>query len=282
MSPYRSLIFSGGGCRCFWQAGFLDVAIPALDLKPEVVGAVSAGAAMACLVFSGRIADGLEAFKQAVGGNPRNAYWSNVFRGEPVFPQARLYRDTMLDLLEEVGIEPLQSGPDIRVVIARTPMALGPRTSLVAAGLLDQAQRLFVRHLHPQLARRAGFRPEIISLRDCRTPWDVAQLILQSSCTPPFTPYYRRLGRPALDGGLIDSVPVETVDGEDGASLVLLTRPHEAREIPDVPGRHYIWPSAPIPVSKWDYTSADKVQATFDLGRRDGERFARESTAVAS
>lgn len=280
MSAYRSLVFSGGGCRCFWQAGFMEIAMPAADLRPEVVGAVSAGAAMACLVFSGRTLEGLAAFKEAVAGNRRNAYWSNAFRGEPIFPQARLYRDTMLDLLEQVGLEPLLAGPDIRIVIARTPTVLGPRVSLVAAGVLDQAQRIFIRHLHPQLARRAGFQPEIISLRECRTPWEVAQLILQSSCTPPFTPYYRRLGRPALDGGLIDSVPVETVDGEFAPTLVLLTRPHDAREIPEVPGRRYIWPSEPIPVSKWDYTSAEKVQATFDLGRRDGERFAREITML--
>jgi predicted acylesterase/phospholipase RssA len=273
---YRSLILSGGGCRCFWQAGFLEAASDALELRPGVVGAVSAGAATACMVFAGRTRAGLDSFKAAVGGNPRNVYWLNLLRGEPMFPQARLYRDTMLALIDDDALGILRRGPDIRVMIARTPAALGPRLSLALAAVIDQAQRLFARQLHPQLARRAGFRSEVVSVRECRTPWDLAQLVLQSSCTPPFTPYYRRHGRPTLDGGLIDSVPVETVDEECGPTLVLLTRPHATSEIPPTSGRHYIWPSAPIPVAKWDYTSAGRVQATFELGLRDGERFARD------
>jgi len=272
---FRSLVLSGGGCRCFWQAGFLDVALPALSEPPRVVGAVSAGAAMACLVFSGRTRDGLDAFKAAVRANPRNAYWRNLASGDPVFPHARLYRDTMLSLLDETGIEPLRDGPEIRVTVAHTPAFLGPRASLLAAATLDQAQRLFARRLHRQYARRAGFRTEVISLRECRTPWQLAELVLQSSCTPPFTPYYRRHGRPILDGGLIDSVPVEVLQPEENPSLVLLTRPHRESEIPAVDGRRYLWPSAPIPVAKWDYTSAERIQQTFDLGRRDGEAFAR-------
>lgn len=272
---YRSLILSGGGCRCFWQAGFLDALLPALPEPPRVVGAVSAGAAMACMIFTGQTRPGLEAFKEAVRRNPRNVYWRNLVSGEPVFPHARLYRDTMLALFDESGLEPLHAGPEIRVTISRTPAALGPRLSLAAAVVLDQAQRLFARRLHRQYARRAGFRTEVISVRECRTPWHLAELVLQSSCTPPFTPYYRRHGRPLLDGGLIDSVPVDLLDESDAPTLVLLTRPHRQSEIPLIEGRHYIWPSATIPVSKWDYTSAEKIQATFDLGLRDGEAFAR-------
>lgn len=279
---YRSLVLSGGGCRCFWQAGFLDVVLPRFTAPPRVVGAVSAGAAMACLVCTGRTREGLEVFKRAVRGNPRNAYWRNLVSGDPVFPHARLYRDTMLALLDETGLEPLHAGPEIRVTVSRPPAALGAGPSLLAAALLDQAQRLFARRLHRQYARRAGFRSEVISVRDCRTPWQVAELVLQSSCTPPFTPYYRRHGRPILDGGLIDSVPVEVLEEGDVPSLVLLTRTHRESEIPRVDGRHYVWPSAPIPVSKWDYTSADRIQATFDLGVRDGERFARGLTAAPS
>lgn len=273
---YRSLILSGGGCRCFWQAGFLEAASAALRLRPEVVGTVSAGAAMACMVFAGRTRAGLDLFKAAVDGNRRNVYWLNLLRGEPMFPQARLYRDTMLALLDDDALATLRRGPDIRVMIARTPATLGPGLSLAAAAVIDQAQRIFARQLHLQLALRAGFRAEVVSVRQCRTPWDLAELVLQSSCTPPFTPYYRRHGRPTLDGGLIDSVPVDTVDEEFAPALVLLTRPHAASEIPPARGRHYIWPSAPIPVAKWDYTSAGRVQETFELGLRDGERFARD------
>ena len=270
---YGSVIFSGGGCRCFWQAGFLEVVSPEIDLRPRAVGAVSAGAAMACMIFAGVTRAGLAAFKEVTARNRRNVYWSNALRGEPMFPHARMYRDTILSLLDASRLEVLRAGPDIRVQLSRTPPSLGPWTALIAAAILDQAQRLFARRLHRGFARRAGFHAETVSVRECRTPAELAELILHSSCTPPFTPYYRRGGRPTLDGGLIDSVPVETVDGEFSPALILLTRPHAPREIPPAPGRHYVWPSREVPVSKWDYTSAAKVQACFDLGRADGERF---------
>ena len=43
--PFEAVVFAGGGCRCFWQAGFWEVAAPALGWQPRVAGAVSAGAA---------------------------------------------------------------------------------------------------------------------------------------------------------------------------------------------------------------------------------------------
>jgi hypothetical protein len=30
-----------------------------------------------------------------------------------------------------------------------------------------------------------------------------------------------------------------------------------------------------VPIAEWDYTRPDLIQATYDLGRRDGEAFAR-------
>lgn len=35
----------------------------------------------------------------------------------------------------------------------------------------------------------------------------------------------------------------------------------------------YACPSAPVPVSPWDFSSPEKIIETFELGRRDGERF---------
>ncbi len=46
--PYDAVVFAGGGCRCFWQAGFWTEAAPALELAPRQVAGVSAGSAFAC------------------------------------------------------------------------------------------------------------------------------------------------------------------------------------------------------------------------------------------
>jgi hypothetical protein len=85
---------------------------------------------------------------------------------------------------------------------------------------------------------------------------------------------YRRGQRPVLDGGLIDSAPLETIPAPPPPTLVLLTRRYAPEAIPRVPGRVYVQPSEPVPVHKWDYTNPERVRATYDLGRRDGERFA--------
>lgn len=62
------------------------------------------------------------------------------------------------------------------------------------------------------------------------------------------------------------------MDGEDGPTLVLLTRP--CARLPALTARVYVQPSAPVPVAAWDYTDPVGIQAAYDLGRRDGEVFA--------
>ena len=108
----------------------------------------------------------------------------------------------------------------------------------------------------------------------CASPQALADLVLASSCTPPFTPLLAQGGRPALDGGLTDNVPVAAVERADRPTLVLLARRYA--RLPPHAGRRYVQPSAPVPVAAWDYTDARGIQAAFDLGRRDGEKFGRD------
>src|SRR5215472_12152634 len=135
---FDAVVFAGGGCRCFWQAGFWEVAAPALGLRPRVVGAVSAGAAMACMVLSGATADGVAYFKQRVAANRRNAYPLNALARRPVFPHPRIYRDTITGTVDASRLEHLRTGPDIRVLIALVPRWLGPRSGYVLGFLAYQ------------------------------------------------------------------------------------------------------------------------------------------------
>jgi hypothetical protein len=79
-------------------------------------------------------------------------------------------------------------------------------------------------------------------------------------------------GAIALDGGLVDNVPVCAIDN-DNTTLVLLTRLYKPESIPQTGSRIYVQPSESIPVSKWDYTNPGGVQKAYDLGRRDAEMF---------
>lgn len=273
-ADFEAAVFAGGGCRCFWQAGFWMEAAPAAGLAPRVVGAVSAGAAMACGLAAGVMTDVVADFKRRAAANPRNVYPANWLRGRAIFPHEEIYREVLLGPAGADVVEKLHRGPEIRVLVGRPPDWAGPAATLLLGLVGERAESLLGGGVHARWGRRLGFRPEIVSVRSCRTAAEVAELILHSSCTPPALPLYRRHGRPVLDGGIIDAVPVEAVP-EASRVLVLLTRQWPAKSLPRVPGRTYVQPSAPIPVSTWDYTDPAAIQATFDLGRRDGERFAR-------
>jgi len=264
-----SVVFAGGGNRCVWQAGFWTEAAPRLSLAPARVAAASAGAAMACVLFAGRFAHALAHFKAVTGANRRNAYPANWLRGQPVFPHWAMYRRALLETIDAAALTRLHVGPDIVVPVTRKPAWLGARSAFAVAGVADALEHAVAPTPHPRLARRLGFRADYARVRDCATPEGLADLVLASSCTPPFTPRLDYGGRPALDGGIVDNVPVEAVG--DGPMLVLLTR--SFRRLPAHPDRIYVQPSAPVPVSSWDYTDPAGLQAAFDLGRRDGEAF---------
>jgi predicted acylesterase/phospholipase RssA len=281
VGSFDAVVFAGGGCRCFWQAGFWSVAAPALSLSPRMVGAASAGSAIACAALTDRLESVLENFKQRAARNARNVYPRNGLLGEPVFPHEQIYRETILETIDESALQRLRHGPDLRVFLTQPPRWLGAASGVAAGILAYQLNRMTGGTIHPAWAKRLGFRGLVVSVRSCQTGGQLADLILQSSCTPPLLPVYRRDGRIVLDGGLVDNVPVDAVTGAR-STLVLLTRPFPEAAIPDVPGRTYVQPSRPAPVAKWDYTSPGKVQETYDLGRRDGEAFARRWQREAS
>jgi predicted acylesterase/phospholipase RssA len=279
--PFAAAVFAGGGNRCFWQAGFWTEAAPHLGLGAvRRVAATSAGAAIACVLLAGRVREGLAHFKSAVAANRRNVYPGNLIRGRSAFPHFGIYRGALLAIIDRDALARLHAGPEVLVPVTRAPRWLGVRTAFAVAGLADAVEHLARPAVHPRLARRLGFAAEYVAVRGCASPAALADLVLASSCTPPFTPALVHGDRPALDGGIADNVPAAAVDGADGPTLVLLTRRYT--RLPRHPGRVYVQPSVPVSVSAWDYTDPGGIQAAFDLGRRDGDTFARTASAAAT
>lgn len=273
-SAFDAVVFSGGGCRCFWQLGFWTEAAPTLDLAPQVVAGVSAGSGMACAALMDAAEDLLADFKDRVAANERNVYPANALRGEPVYPHERIYRDTIRAVVTEERLAQLHAGPDVRVLLGRPPEWAGGAATLALGFVGRQAERRLGGGVHATWGRRMGFRPEVVSVRSCETPEALADLVMHSSCTPPAMPLYRRGARPVLDGGIVDGVPTEAAEPAR-QMLVLLSRHRPEAELPRAPGRHYVAPSQPLPIETWDYTNPAGVQRAFDLGRRDAERATR-------
>lgn len=280
--PIDALVFAGGGCRCFWQVGFLETAGERATIAPRHIVAVSAGSAMAAMMLGGRVDRGRDRFAALTAANPRNLYPRNLLGPERVFPHFRMYREVLLDALDATAIAALAAGPPVDVLLTRPPERL-PTTGALLVGFAAYALDRRLRDaVHPTWPRALGYRPELVRVQDvlaahagdARAAAEaVAALILASSCTPPVTPYFRYGGRPVLDGGIVDNVPAFAVPGHCKRALVLLTRRYPAGRFAGDPRRRYVQPSRPIPISKWDYTSPELLQATYDLGRRDGECF---------
>ncbi len=273
-SLFTSVVFAGGGSRCLWQVGFWAVVAPALNLAPKIVSGVSAGATMACTVLCDRVGPAMEFMKEATGANHKNAYPKNVFTRRPVFPHYEILRRALLTVFDQTALERLHGGPDIRILLARPPRWTGPRSAVFFGFFCYALEKRIRDSVHPELAQRAGFKAEVVSVRECPTPEVLADLLMASSCTPPFLPVMFWNSHTVLDGGLVDNVPVGALGADSEPTLVLLTRRYALERLPRTRGRLYVQPSEPISIYKWDYTSPDGLQAAYDLGRRDGERFA--------
>lgn len=233
--------------------------------------AVSAGAAVACALFAGTFDQGFKGYKQAIASNKRNLYLHNLLRKKPVFPHGHMYRNAILGSIDARAISRLHQGPEIRVLISCPPHWASRRVAMLLGAISVGVDTWGHETVHASTGARIGFKPLYISVRECATPETLADLIIASSCVPPLTPQARRNGLDLFDGGVVSNVPADGVPHPGAETLVLLTR--QFRTLPVVPGRTYVQPSQPIPVSAWDYTNDAAVQSAFDLGRRDGERF---------
>lgn len=244
-----------------------------MPLQPSMISAVSASSALACAMACRTIEFAIDCFKTAIQSNRKNFYPSRLFSDGSFFPHARIYRDALLQVFDQLAIEKLHAGPDIQVLITRTSDSL-PKYPSLFIGLCLYAVRGW--RTRPRLESRFGLTKEFISVRTCSTPADLADLILASSCTPPITPWYSFQGRPVLDGGISESIPLSGLPQKPGRTLVLLTT--KASPIDHGPDIVSAAPSQDLAIGSWDYTSARKIDDLYALGKEDGCKFLKATS----
>ena len=273
-----AVTFAGGGNRAFWQMGLLNRWAERLLPRAAVVAGCSAGACVVAMYLTERQDETAAFWRERRAGVTRNFAWSNLLEGRNPAPHGPIYRATLLHALEAGGFERVRSQPYPLLVIASGFPRFAPAPLAVTAGIaayqLEKAVRR--RMVHPALGRALGFRPVVEDARACETPEELADLIIASSATPPFTPVGRFRGRRLLDGGLVDNVPAFAADAVPGVrrNLVLLTRQYPAEVTGWRGSRLYLAPSEPVPISRWDYTRPELLEETVALGERDAERYA--------
>jgi predicted acylesterase/phospholipase RssA len=272
------LTLAGGGNRSFYQQALIEAWGERLWSRVAAVSCVSAGAAIVVLSLSGRSAKARVHWDDSRRGLTKNLDLSRLLRGERIAPHGPIYRSTIEFSLREGGLERLQSLPfPIWVLCSIPPRAL-PITAATWLGLgaYSLEKRWNPRLLHPVIGMKLGFRELVFDARDCESPEEVADLVIASSSTPPFTPVGHFRGQTLLDGGICDNVPAALAERDPSVrkNLVLLTRPYPEGVSGEHGKRLYLEPSAPIPISRWDYREVAPVEETLALGRTDAARYA--------
>jgi hypothetical protein len=192
----------------------------------------------------------------------------------------------MRHMLAGGGLERVRALPfPLLILAARLPRGVPASAAvLLALGAYQLEKLVRPQMVHPTWGRAVGFAPEVIDARDCRSVDELADAILASSATPPFTPVAARNGRPLLDGGMVDNVPAFLTEGLPGVrrNLVLLSRPYP----PGVAGRHgdrlYLAPSRPTPIERWDYTRPHLLGETIRMGEEEAALHAPALAAFLS
>lgn len=279
MTPsYDNLIMQGGGIRCLWQAGFLSAVAPHWERMPGTIFAVSAGAAIACAFAADRLDAGVETFREAVSRNKKNFYPSHLLCRKPAFPHAAMYRALLSDVLNDSGMKALRRGADVEILLCRPPRRLSAVTVkalLLGIGLSRRFST--TRKISSTLIRMSGLSPEFVSVRSCLDARSVTDLVLASSSTPPFTPLFSYQGRHALDGGVLESVPMSGLRPAGAGALVMLTSPYRPVTQRSLLSQHsaltYVAPSRHVDGAPWDYANPRLLDAFYSLGKEDGARF---------
>jgi len=192
-------------------------------------------------------------------------------------PHGEVYRAIMLAIGEDGGLERLRDQPFPTLVTAsRFPDVLGAGQAAVVGITAYQLEKALRRpFLHPRWGRALGFRPACFDARDCQTPDDLADLVLASSATPPFTPVGSYRGQALLDGGLVDNAPAFVAESWPGIEkvIVLLTRPAPPALVGRQGTRLYLAPGEVLPVGRWDYTRPEGVDVAIAKGEQDADAF---------
>lgn len=279
---FDAIAFAGGGNRCYWQGGFWEAAEPLLSLKPRLIVGVSAGAwsAVYSLLGLGRQVNNLVA--DACASGRRNFEWRAWSAEGSPWPVALMYRRLLEDILDEAALKRLRQGPDLLVALARAPRRL-PLSLAIPLGIATyQVEKKLRAPVHPRGGRALGFRSDYVNLKEVAGTADAVAALMASASVPPFMPVGRVGGLAALDGGLVDNVPIDpllAVEAAGGRTLVLLSRRY--RSHPEVEGRTYVEPSEAVPVGQFDITNPDGIRRAYEMGLADGEAFARRVRSSA-
>lgn len=272
-----NLVFGGGGARCFWEAGFVDVLRKETGLSPRSVSAVSGGSVVAASFIARNLDLLRENMRAEFERIDRNVRPKAAVASRAILPHCKAYHRAIERSFCEAAMERIRAGPEFWVQITRPPASWPHSLAIGVSAVVHEAERLARRTPHGRWCQKLGLRAEQVDARTVASAGELAELLIASGCIPPFIPLQQWKKRPALDGSLLDNAPVARfaageLRGE--TSLVMVTRRY--RNLPRRKNRIYVKPSKNLPADKLDFADEDAIEEALKLGIADGERFLRD------
>lgn len=271
------LTFGGGGNKAFYQFGIMRRWSERLLPRVGGVAACSAGACVAALLLSGRDSEVTERWRRERGGATKNFEWPRLLAGRNPMRHEEVYRAALLHAFDGGGFERIRERPFPFLILTTAFPKMMPSVAAALLGmcLYKLGKRAGGKKLDTPLTLRAGFAGAAYDARDCESPVELANLIIASSATPPFTSIGRFAGRRLLDGGIIDTVPASLVEAVPGVvrNVILLTSPPQPGAVDGEGARLYIGPSASLLLKSWDLTRPHLIDEVIAQGERDADRY---------
>lgn len=271
LPKFDQMVFSGGGTRCFWQGGFLEIAQGPLKLAPSRVTGVSAGALSAASFIAGNAARVLELMGDAFEEESRQpAVPAEIIRGKA--PHERIYRAAVAEAMNEAAVEAVSQGPQFHITLALPPKWLPPLLGTYLSFALYKADQIVRSNPHIALPSKIGARKLMVDARQAARDGHLIDLICAAAAIPPvfsLGQWKPGSGRYVMDAGTTDNAPMPEPD--EGETLILMTRHY--RHLPADPRFTYVEPSTPVPASKLDFRSRDKIERGWAIGEEDGRAF---------
>jgi predicted acylesterase/phospholipase RssA len=267
-----TIIFAGGGNRCWWQSGAMSYFMQLGWRMPKNIVGTSAGAGVATSLVLKTHEDSLIACEKLYAEN--ESIFDKTSKGLLKFAHRHIYPAWLDSILHPSNHhELIQAQSQIHVAIARPSKILGLTGSILAGTFAYMVDKYVSHKIHPTLAMRLGLTMDTLLLNESSNLESAKNLLLATAAAPPFQEPRMIKNQLAIDGGYVDNVPlIEQAEINRKKTLVLLTRHYP--KLPtmfDFNDRIYWQASQKIPVSTWDCTQKTIVRDAFNLGESDAK-----------
>lgn len=275
----NNIAFSGGGNRCWWQAGLVSTLTTFGWKVPNNIFACSAGAAVAASLVSNTTEKALQSCKELYGNNPRLLLRNGKKRVPRFsFAQDEIYPKWLKSFLGPSEFLDLTK-KNFHVSVSRLDANQGTNSAIFRAIFrhIFKSKSVESEFIKQRPLRLKGFTAVCLELSQCQELPEALLFLEATAAAAPFISARTINGDLYFDGGYISSIPQLPSNASTRlTTMVLLTSHSKNRSLVfSRAGTLYVQPSEPIPVSTWGCTADTTVDAAYQLGQRDGSTLAQ-------